>query len=117
MNTTQNTLTEDPLGLKRFALTESAYDLLTSLIGTYSRLINRESDQTKPDAVLLVNWHNRVLQLNALYYKEDWADLLFVQDLITKLTIEYRQVAQQEAANSISGDYDTHTKPRTISAA
>ena len=114
MATTQDLSVQDPLGLKQFALTESAYDLINSLIGIYSRLIETESGTAKPAFDLIKVWHKRVLALTSIYYEDDWTDATFVQSLINKLSVEYKQATNLEAALSNSGDYDTHTNPRTL---
>lgn len=96
METTQNMETQDPLGLKRFALTESAYDLVNSLIGIYARSIFYESEQVDPDTVRMAIWQERVDALHQLQGTSKWADLFFLEQLITEFTPEYKQAAQQE---------------------
>lgn len=93
---TQGMVTQDPLGLNRFALTESAYDLVNSLVGIYSRSIFRESEQAKPDAVQMSLWQDRVDTLHQLQRNGKWADLFFLEQLIVELTNEYKQAATQE---------------------
>lgn len=88
--------TQDPLGLKRFALTESAYDLLTSLVGIYSRSIFREGEQVNPDVVGVAFWRNRLNELKELRGNGRWADLLFLEQLIVALASEYKEAAKQE---------------------
>ena len=82
METTGNTTIQDPLGIKRFELTESAYDLVTSLTGIYSRSIFREGEQTDPDAARMVLWQDRIDQLQNLRGNGKWTDLFFLEKLI-----------------------------------
>ena len=96
METTENATIQDPLGLKRFALTESAYDLVTSLVGIYSRSAFRESEQVNPDATQMTIWQDRVDQLQDLRRNGGWDDLFFLEQLIAELANEYKQAAKQE---------------------
>lgn len=111
METTGNTTIQDPLGLKRFALTESAYDLVTSLTGIYSRSIFRESEQADPDVARMALWQNRVDELEDLRGNGKWADLSFLELLIAELANEYKQAARQE---EVQAKYATKTKSRAV---
>ena len=111
MATTENALTQDLLGLKRFALTESAYDLITSLVGIYSRSIFRESEQKDPDAVQMTLWQDRVDELQDLRGNGRWADFFFLEQLIAELTTEYKQAASQEEERA---NYATKTQSRAV---
>lgn len=113
METTENALTQDPLGLKRFALTESAYDLVTSLVGIYSRSMFRESEQANPDTVRTAFWNNRVDELENLRTNGKWADLSFLEQLIRELTSEYKQAAKQEEVE-VQANYATRSKSRAV---
>lgn len=53
METTENATIQDPLGLKRFALIESAYDLVNTIKSTYGRLSHAESQKDNPDQELI----------------------------------------------------------------
>lgn len=86
----------DPLGLQTFALSESAYDLMMSLIGLYTRLIQYESEQERPNTKRINDREKRVNQLHELYYQSDWTNLESMPELISTLTDEYKQISQQE---------------------
>lgn len=111
MATTQNTVTQDPLGLKRFALTESAYDLVNSLIGIYSCLRHKESNYDEPDTVRIANWRHRIHELQTISGNGKWADLFFLEQLIAELAIEYRQAINEEEERS---KHATENQPRTV---
>lgn len=111
METTSNTTIQDPLGLKRFALTESAYDLVTSLVGIYSRAIFRESEQVDPDTAQMTLWQDRVDALQDVHGNGRWADLFFLEQLIAELTNEYKQAARQEEAQA---NYATKAQSRAV---
>lgn len=96
METKQNTGSQDPLGLKRFALTESAYDLINSLTGVYFRLRYRESKSSEPDTVRMSLWNERVRELQTIHGNGRWADLFFLEQLIDDLTKEYKEAVKQE---------------------
>lgn len=96
METTQNTVIQDPLGLKRFALTESAYDLINSLTGVYFRLRYKESKASQPDTLKMSFWSERARELQTIHGNGRWADLFFLEQLIADLTIEYKEVIKQE---------------------
>lgn len=96
METTQDITSQDPLGLKRFALTESAYDLVNSLTGIYSRSIFRESEQPNSDTERMTFWQGRVDELQGLRSNGKWADLFFLEQLIEELAREYKMAAKQE---------------------
>ena len=111
METTENTAIQDPLGLKRFALTESAYDLLTSLTGVYSRSIFRETEQSNPDTVQITRWQDRLDELQDLSDNGQWADLSFLEQLIAELANEYKQAAKQEEERT---NYATKVQSRAV---
>lgn len=96
MDTTQNIIVQDPLGLKRFALTESAYDLVNSLVGIYSRSIFHESEQINPDTMRMALWQERIDALQTLRSNGKWNDLFFLEQLIVDLANEYKQAIKQE---------------------
>jgi len=96
MATTQNTVTQDPLGLQRFALTESAYDLINSLTGIYFRLRYKESKASQPDTLKISSWSDRVHELQTIHGNGRWADLFFLEQLIADLTMEYKEAVKQE---------------------
>lgn len=96
METAENQTTQDLLGLKRFALTESAYDLVNSLIGIYSRSVFRESEQVNPDNAQIELWQERIDALHQLRGNGKWNDLFFLEQLIIELANEYKQAAKQE---------------------
>jgi|GEM_PF-5455486 len=96
MAATENLVTQDPLGLQTFALTESAYDLMTSLIGIYERLLHLESERRTPNNEQISTWEGRLQQIHELYYRSDWATLTTLPEHISTLTQEYKQMSQQE---------------------
>lgn len=86
----------DPLGHQRFALTESAYDLITSLVGVYVRLRFAENHKATPDDTLISSWQKRITELQNLYKKGDWSDLPALEKLIVALVAEYKQHASEK---------------------
>jgi hypothetical protein len=113
MNTTQHTVTQDPLGLKRFALTESAYDLINSLTGVYFRLRYIESKANKPDTVRISSWSERTRELNTIHGNGKWADLFFLEQLIADLSKEYKEALKQEEEST---KHATENQPGPVHA-
>lgn len=113
METIPNT-NQDLLGMQRFALTESAYDLVTSLTGIYSRLHFQESSETAPDDEAMARWKERAHQLRVLYYDGDWTDLNALERLIADLSTEYKQAAVEEAARKSRSHHASHPQPEKV---
>ena len=53
----------DHLGLKRYAITTSLMDTLSSLIATYNRLIFHESERDNPDIEKINQWENKKFEI------------------------------------------------------
>lgn len=97
MATKQNAVTQDPLGLKRFALTESAYDLANSLQGIYGRLSYTESQTTNPDKNLMFSWRNRSKEIGRAYRRFNGEDLVAIEEFINIATNEWKQLTKLES--------------------
>lgn len=96
METTQNITIQDPLGLKRFELTESAYDLVISIRGTYGRLSHAESQKANPDEVLINYWRNQSKKAGRAYRRLSGDDLLAIDEFIKAATTEWHQITKLE---------------------
>ena len=96
MNTATGQSTNDPLGYQRFALTESAYDLITSLTGVYARLRFKERQKESPDLAQIDVWQERIAELQKMYREGDWSDLPALETLIGRLVAEYKQHTLEE---------------------
>lgn len=96
METPQHTANQDPLGLKRFALTESAYDLLNSIQGGYARLSYGESQKESPDESLMHCWRTRSRELGRAYRRLTGNDLATIDNFIQIATNEWQSIAQLE---------------------
>lgn len=96
MEPAQGDRVNDEFGYQRFALTESAYDLVNSLIGIYARSCFRD-----PQNPAVSVWKQRLDELHALRHTADWSDLSFLQQTINQLSTEYKQAAQIEAEQQI----------------
>ena len=94
--TTGSVLPQDPLGLKRFALTESAYDLVTSIKGVYGRLSHAESQRVNPDRALIDNWRNQSRKIGRTYQRLDADDLMAIGEFIDVATTEWCQITKLE---------------------
>ena len=96
----------DPLGYQRFALTESAYDLITSLVGMYAQLRFAERQKEMPAENQIKAWQKRIAELQQFYKKGDWSDLSALEKLVGTLVAEYKQhssekqISIQNAADS-----------------
>lgn len=88
--TAETTASEDPLGYQRFALTESAYDLINSLTGIYARLVFLEEKHSEPNKSKIAVWDKRVDDLQHIIHKQDWSDLGYLNNLVSELTVEYK---------------------------
>lgn len=108
-NVAPDSATNDPLGYQRFALTESAYDLITSLTGIYARLRFQERQKSAPDTGQIAGWQQRINELQQLYKRGDWSDLPALEKLIAELAVEYKQ-HNPEAANSVTNAADKRPK-------
>ena len=97
METPQNTVSQDPLGLKRFALTESAYDLLRSIQGGYARLSYAESQKKSPDKNLINYWRERSNEMGRVYRQLTGYDLSAIDNFIQVATNEWHLVAKLES--------------------
>ena len=102
METTENATTQDPLGLKRFALTESAYDLVNSIRGTYGRLNYAESQKASPDQELIHYWRNQSKKVGRAYRSLNDGDLNAIDQFIKAATIEWNQVTKLESERALT---------------
>ena len=109
MQAAPNSALNDPLGYQRFALTESAYDLINSLTGIYARLRFAERQKATPDASQISIWQGRISELQKLYKQGDWSDLAALEKLIAELATEYRQHTT-ETATSVTNAADKRPK-------
>lgn len=94
METTQNMITQDPLGLQRFALTESAYDLVNSIRGAYGRLSYAENLKDAPDQNRINQWRKQSKAIGRAYRKLTGEDLSAFEVFIENATNEWNQVNQ-----------------------
>lgn len=101
METPQNTVSQDPLGLKRFALTESAYDLLNSIQGGYARLSYAESQKESPDENLMYHWQTRSKEIGRAYRQLTRKDLSAIDNFIQIATSEWQSVAKLETERTL----------------
>ncbi|MBO0939409.1 hypothetical protein J2I47_22865 [Fibrella sp. HMF5335] len=113
MNAAPDPATNDPLGYQRFALTESAYDLITSLTGIYARLSFSEEKSPEPDVAAIAEWNNRADHLQEIIHTNDWSDLAFLEQLISDLTAEYRANTSLESNGQTT---NASANPRPVSA-
>ena len=105
METTENTATQDPLGLKRFALTESAYDLVNTIKGTYGRLSHAENQKANPDQELINHWRNRSKEIGRVYRRLSGKDLSAIDEFIKTAIAEWHQITKLENERTLLPSY------------
>jgi hypothetical protein len=86
------TETHDPLGLRRFELTEAYYDLIISLKGAYFRLFFAEQHKENPDANHLKFWESKYLYFAKMSYDVDFSSFERMEKGIEELGMEYRNL-------------------------
>ena len=101
METTSDAVEQDPLGLKRFALTESAYDLVNTIRGTYGRLSHAESQKANSDQALINHWRNRSREVGRAYRRLNGDNLLAIDEFTKTVTAEWHQIAKVENERSL----------------
>jgi hypothetical protein len=107
MNKGSTTQDNDPLGMRRFALTETAHDLLNRLQGLYGRLLYAEHQQAMPDQWKLAEWQTRQESIVRRYTLLDWNDLSKIEWLIMVLTTELETA---EAAHHLPYNQLVHAR-------
>lgn len=101
METAENQTTQDPLGLNLFALTESAYDLVNSLQGTYGRMSYFESQKEHPDKNLIYHWRNRSKEVGRAYRRLSGKDLSAYEEFIKTSINEWNQLTKLESQRTL----------------
>lgn len=84
----------DWLGMKRFALTEAAQDLLNRLQGVYGRLAFEERRKSNPDWAKMAVWQQHSEQIARRYWALNWDDLACVEQFILEMRTELQTVSQ-----------------------
>lgn len=84
---------EDLLGMKRFALVESAQDLLNRVQGAYGRLAFEESRSTEPNVEKINQWKQRSQIVGRQYWLLDWNNMSKVDQFIIELGKEWQTIS------------------------
>ncbi|MCY7357117.1 MAG: hypothetical protein LH609_06540 [Rudanella sp.] len=92
----------DPLGLKTFALSESAYDLTCSLRGIYGRLCHAERQEFDVDQTLINSWQNRSKEIGRAYRRLGGKSLPEIGEFITSITTEWRELTALETERTLA---------------
>ena len=106
MAATETLVTQDPLGLQTFALTEPAYDLVNTPRGTYGRLSHAERQRPDADQLLINSWQNRSKEIGRMYQRLNGGSLLEMEEFIKGATAEWHQLISLETERTVNRQAD-----------
>ncbi len=96
----------DPLGLQTFALTESAYDLVCTLRGTYARLGRAERRKTEPNEDQIDEWWCASQQVLSEYQTLNWNDFNAVENFIKRCSEQWCKLKAEEKPQQLVVSHD-----------
>lgn len=103
--TSENSNVHDPLGLQTFALSESAYDLVCTLRGTYGRLCYAERQKNNPNRKQIEAWQFASNMVFDEYHNLNWNDFGIVEKFIARCVTQWHDLEVVERSQPIPATY------------
>lgn len=102
---TENNKIQDPLGLQTFALSESAYDMVCTLRGTYGRLCYSERQKNNPNRSQIDEWRWASNMVLDEYQNLNWNDFGIVEKFIERCVTQWHSLELAEKSQPIPATY------------